>query len=330
MKLATTAKILATGLALLMLVFEVAANDPIFVKWLVMDDPGDETIRIYWQRAEAGELDAEELVDLGTMLFYRGWPNDAVTYFRQALDLDPELSDAWFRIGLVEHHSGDLSAARSAYKKCLKKQSGHAWANFYLGLLEEQTGEGKSAMQHFEMAFKHAPELANPKVNPEILSSRLQLGAQVRHFDGERFEGNMPMPFMAPAEMRKVQKQFEVAAPPVATPAPEVTSRITPTPVPGQTNGGGSSRVPTTRRPQGSAAAATGGSARSGQTGGGGGSTAPSQSYDSTPYGVPRSPGQGSTGSGSRSTAPAIGEASPEASLLPAWPDLYEIAKALV
>ena len=138
------------------------------------------------------------------------------------------------------------------------------------------------------------------------------------------------MPFMAPAEMRKVQKQFEVAAPPVATPAPEVTSRITPTPVPGQTNGGGSSRVPTTRRPQGSAAAATGGSARSGQTGGGGGSTAPSQSYDSTPYGVPRSPGQGSTGSGSRSTAPAIGEASPEASLLPAWPDLYEIAKALV
>ena len=70
MKLATTAKILATGLAILMLVFEVAANDPIFVKWLVIDDPGDETIRHYWQRAEGGELNPAELVDLGTMLFY--------------------------------------------------------------------------------------------------------------------------------------------------------------------------------------------------------------------------------------------------------------------
>jgi hypothetical protein len=74
MKLATTAKILATGLALLILVVDVAANDPIFVKWLVIDDPGDETIRTYWQRAEAGELSPEALVDLGTMLFYRGWP----------------------------------------------------------------------------------------------------------------------------------------------------------------------------------------------------------------------------------------------------------------
>ncbi len=43
-------------------------------------------------------------------------------------------------------------------------------------------------MKHYEMAFKHAPELADPKINPEVLSSRLQLGAQVRHFDSERFE----------------------------------------------------------------------------------------------------------------------------------------------
>ncbi len=86
MKFATTGKILATGLALLILVFEVAANDPIFVKWLVMDDPGDETIHLYWQRAEAGELNPKELVDLGTMLFYRGWPNDAIGYFREAAE----------------------------------------------------------------------------------------------------------------------------------------------------------------------------------------------------------------------------------------------------
>ncbi len=330
MKLATTAKILAFGLVLLMLVFEVAATDPIFVKWLVIDDPGDETIRVYWQSAELGELGAEGLVDLGTMLFYRGWSNDAVTYLREALELDPELSDAWFRIGLVEHHGGDLSGARSAYKKCLKKQSGHAWANFYLGLLEEQTGEGKSAMQHYEMAFKHAPELADPQINPEILSSKLQLGAQVRHFDRERFEKTMPMPYLAPDEVRKVRKQYEKTPPPTPTPEPEMASQVAPTQSPVGTGAGGSSRVSTTRGSQGSAAGSTGGSARGARSRSGGRTTSELQDPDSMPYGVPRSPGQGTSGSGSGDTAPRIGDTSPEASLRPVWPGLYEIAKALV
>ena len=44
---------------------------------------------------ERDELEAPALVDLGTMLFYRGWSNDAVTYFKQALDIDPKMSEAW-------------------------------------------------------------------------------------------------------------------------------------------------------------------------------------------------------------------------------------------
>jgi len=324
MKLATTAKILATGLALLMLVFEVAANDPIFVKWLIIDDPGDETIRLYWQHAEAGELGAEELVDLGTMLFYRGWPNDAVTYLREALEQDPELSDAWFRIGLVKHHSGDLSGARSAYKKCLKQQRGHAWANFYLGLLEERTGQVKSAMKHYETAFKHSPELANPKINPEILSSKLQLGAQVRYFDSERFKKTMPMPFMEPAAVRKAQRKFEKTPPATATPEPEMAGQATPTPVSVRT-GSSPSQTSTIRRSQGSKTGAAAGGTR-----GGSGSAEELPDAGSTPYGVPEQVNRGATGAGGGGGAPQIGDTSPEASLRPLWPGLYEIVNALI
>ncbi len=315
MKLATIAKILATGLAVLLLVFDVAAEDPIFVKWLVMENPGDETIREYWQRADAGELNPEELVDLGTMLFYRGWPSDAVGYFKQALDLNPELSEAWFRIGLVEHHSRNLDKARSGYKKCLKLQSGHAWANFYLGLLEEQNGEAKSAMQHYEMAFKHAPELANPQINPEILSSRLQLGAQVKHFDTQRFEKTMPMPFLEPATVRKVQRGFERAS--TLVPTPELVI-VQPTPAPVQENGTATSTgssTPTRRSPT-----------RSSKSG----SSAPPPDANNTPYGVPEAVNQGAGGSSGGTTAPRIGDTSPDASLRPLWPRLYEIAAALI
>jgi len=330
MKLATKAKILATGLAVLLLVFNVAAEDPIFVKWLVMDNPGDETIREYWQRAEEGDLDPEELVDLGTMLFYRGWPSDAVGYFKQALELNPELSEAWFRIGLVEHHSRDLGKARSGYKKCLKLQSGHAWANFYLGLLEEQNGEAKSAMQHYEMAFKHAPELANPEINPEILSSRLQLGAQVKHYDSRRFENTMPMPFLEPATVRKVRRGFEPAPTLIPTPEPEVIM-VQPTPTPVQrigTASGAGSRTPMARNPARSSK--TGTAAAGAAAGSAGGSSAPPPDANSTPYGVPEAINQGATGSTGGRTAPRIGDTSPEASLRPLWPGLYEIVAAFI
>jgi hypothetical protein len=332
MKLATTAKILATGLAVLLLVFEVAANDPIFVKWLVIDDPGDETIRQYWQRAEVGDLSPEELVDLGTMLFYRGWPTDAAAYFKQALELNPELSEAWFRIGLVKHHGGDRDGARSAYKKCLKLQSGHAWANFYLGLLEEQNGDGKSAMEHYEMAFKHAPELADPNINPEILSSRLQLGAQVRHFDAKRFENTMPMPFLEPATVKKVQRGFAPAPTLVSTPVPEAAVREpSPTPVqPGAAASGSGSRTATTRnptRPPRTGAAATGAAA---DGAGGGGSSADPVDADSTPYGIPETVSGGTARSPGGTTAPRIGDTSPDARLRPLWPGLYEIVSALI
>lgn len=334
MKLATMAKILVVGLALFSMVVEVAANDPIFVKWLVIDDPGDETIRAYWQMAESEELGAKELVDLGTMLFYRGWSNDAVTYFHQALDIDPELSEAWFRIGLVKHQGGDLSGAESAYKKCLKKQSGHGWANFYLGLLEETMGKPAAAMEHYQTAFERAPELANPKVNPEILSSRLQLGALVRHFDSERFERYMPMPVLAPDSMREARRNFR------ATPTPEPREAVapvvgpqvvqTPTPV--------EKTAKTRNQKTGKAAAATGASASGTSSSGaatgrsrGSAPTTPTPSAsDSTPFGYRAPPpDQGGTGSTGGTTL-KIGDTSPEASLRPLWPRLYELAEALI
>ena len=329
MKLATTAKILATGLALLLLVFEVAANDPIFVKWLVIDDPGDETIRYYWQRAELDELGPEELVDLGTMLFYRGWSNDAVDYFKEALEVDPELSEGWFRIGMVKHHSGDLEGARSAYKKCLKQQSGHAWANFYLGLLEEQRGEARAAMKHYETAFKHAPELANPKINPEILSSKLQLGAQVRHFDRERFEKTMPMPFMEPATVRKVKRQFVQEPIPTATPPPETVNQADPVQVPTGGIGGGSQSSATTQQRGSAVGAAAGGTATS-RSSGSNRTATELPNAGSTPYGVPEPVPRGGAGTAGGGAAPQIGETSPEASLSPVWPGLYDLANVFI
>jgi hypothetical protein len=336
MNLRKAAKIVAVAMVAC-LAFGVAAKEPIFVKWLVIDDPGDETIRAYWQRAEAGELSAEELVDLGTMLFYRGWPNDAIDFYRQALKLEPKMSEAWFRIGLVKHRTGDLAGAKSAYRKCLKRQSGHGWANFYLGLLEEQSGDGRAAMEHYERAFKHAPELADPAVNPEILSSELQLGARVRHADGERFERGMPMRFLDPRSVHEVHRQFVPTPTPVPTPVlddeerrAEPAAAAGSAPRRGASPGARGSRTGSTSSAQGTAGTRSGTAAAPTSRGTGAeGTELPDPG--STPYGFPTPPPAGAGGAPSeRGASPRIGDTSPEAFLEPLWPGLYDLIEAIV
>lgn len=203
--------------ALLMMVVLIGASvspiaaddDPIFVRWLVPDDPGDETIREYWEKSVNDELAAPGLVDLGTMLFYRGWPKDALKMYRRALKLDPEFYEAWFQIGLVEHSRGELDNARQAYRRCLKIMVGHGWCNFYLGLLEEQLGHSSNALYYYEQAFALAPELSDPKVNPEVLNSRLVLGARLRTFDHRSFEDSLPIDYMEPEKVREIYLKYE-------------------------------------------------------------------------------------------------------------------------
>jgi len=284
------------------------ADEPIFVNWLVADDPGDETIRYYWERAELDELDAPGLVDLGTMLYYRGFTKDALSMYSRALDLDPDLYEAWFRIGLVEHSQGNLDNARQAYKRCLKKRPGHGWCNFYLGLLEEQLGHSTNALTYYKKSFKHAPALANPKVNPEILSSKLALGAQLLTYDQRRFEAELPMPYVDPSAVRKVWRQYEptpVTAPKAdAEEVPEEAAEdglsqqsVPPPPAPRKPQQrprrNPVRRVPTPAEPT---------PTESGTTEGAG----------ETPYGMP------------------IGNTSDEAHLMPWWPNLAQAAAALV
>jgi len=192
----------------LSVVIEVKAKQPVFVSWLVADDPGDQTILHYWERYELEELSPTEMVDLGTMLFYRGYPKDAIRVLETALDQDEELFEAWFRIGLVEHQQGNLRDARIAYKRCLKILKGHGWCNFYLGLLEEQEGHGKTAMGYYRAAFRYAPKLADREVNPELASSDLSLGAWLMMAQDNAFKSSLPMSYLHPNRVEKVKETF--------------------------------------------------------------------------------------------------------------------------
>jgi tetratricopeptide (TPR) repeat protein len=168
-------------------------DGPIFLRWLSPESADDQVIRKYWNKAETGKASANELLDLGTMLFHRGFPKDAVRVYKRALKLDSDLYEAWFRIGLVEHREENYAKAERAYEKCLHLLTGHGWCNFYMGMLQEKTGHPSRAIYHFRRAFKFAPELSDPRVNPEVLYSELYIAGLLRISDRDRFTDYMPM-----------------------------------------------------------------------------------------------------------------------------------------
>ncbi|MFV2072186.1 MAG: tetratricopeptide repeat protein [Thermoanaerobaculales bacterium] len=301
------------------------ADEPIFVRWLVADDPGDETIRMFWERSEREELEAPGLVDLGTMLFYRGYPKDALRMYHKALDLDPELYEAWFRIGLVEHSRGELHEARKAYKRCLKLLTGHGWCNFYLGLLEEQTGHSSAALDYFRRAFKFAPDLADPEVNPEMLTSDLALAARLREFGRTNFKKSLPLSYLEPAEVDSVRAMFK--PPPgseaeegdgqgvVDSPAPEPTAIRQPTPKAQPTPTAQRTVIPTPRARPAPMRRAPNRTPKPGAMGygGAGGAGTSSGSQNETPFGMP-----------------PVHNVSPEARFESDWPVLRELVSVFV
>lgn len=289
----------------------LASDEATLPSWLVAGDPEDETIRYFWERADLGELDAEALMDLGTLIFDRGHPDEAIVFYKQAVKVDSEMYEAWFRIGLVEHTRGDLDNAEQAYSRCLKKRPGHAWCHFYYGLLEEQLGHPSKAMKHYEMAFQEAPRLADPAFNPEVLSSRLAIGATLLAYDLERFEEMIPMRLLQPGVVNEVRRSYEsrlggdqapAAEPQTAEPAPTTAvpqaEPTTAAPAPAPRPAPPARRVPT--RPPASPVPME---------------SEPDASGSESPYGAPMVP---------------IADASDEAHLLPTSNTLRRVAERLV
>ncbi len=303
-------------------------DDPVFLQWLIPGDPGDETIREYWERATRGELSPEGMVDLGTMLYRRGYPKDAVRLYRNALDQDKKMYEAWYRIGVVEHRDKNYEDARYAYKKCLDILSGHGWCNFYLALLEEQTGHPSKALDYYRAAFTAAPELADPAVNPVVLYSKLQIGAAVQQMDRRRFTEAVPMPYLEPSEVRSVRAQYLPTPTPTPTPYPTAAVRET------------------TRDSGSSAGAAVGGAAAVGGSSTGGSSASPRVRSrppstatrptavvpEDSPYGVRQPSRSDSSGgsSGGGTYGSGVQSVSPEAALRPWWKTMPEWILAFV
>lgn len=65
---------------------------------------------------------------------------EALELYRRIVELDPERTQAWFRIGNLEAEAGRLEEAITAYEQALESDPGHARARHNLGLAHIRHG----------------------------------------------------------------------------------------------------------------------------------------------------------------------------------------------
>jgi tetratricopeptide (TPR) repeat protein len=241
-------------LGVLLLALAVSAPGMVFERFLSPDNPRDRAIMSYMALDKAGKATSSDLANLGVLILEKGFPHDAEHYLRQALKIDPDNYEAAYRLGLVLQRQGhDFKAARY-YKKTLKARPGYAQARFMLALAEERCGRRDAAIDDYVEAYRHAPDLANPDVNPLVYDSRLQTEAALKYYQETVRASTLEVTPIDPAAVRQMMQvkaalagskgtdvapQVPAAAQPQPTPQPATSERP---PAPQATSAPGGSR----------------------------------------------------------------------------------------
>lgn len=196
-------RILVLGL---MVGWAVAAQGAVFERFLAPDDPRDQAIARYLAKEKEGRARPADLADMGLLLLEKGFPKDAERYLKKALKASPKDPNIAYRLGIVLQRQGKDRAAKRVYEKVVRWESGFAPAHFMLGLAHERLGHRRAAIQHYVKAYRHYPQLADPKHNPLVLTSQLQVEATLAHNRRVTHEEGFWIGYMDPETVKAMQR----------------------------------------------------------------------------------------------------------------------------
>lgn len=129
--------------------------------WAHWADSGSPTVNVLLERASAAEEAGEN--DL------------ALRFLDQASDLAPDYAEPWNRRASLAYKAEDYSGAINAIQETLKREPRHFGALAGLGLIYEELGQERSALQAFRAALA---------VNPHYESARRGVARLEPRVDG--------------------------------------------------------------------------------------------------------------------------------------------------
>jgi Tfp pilus assembly protein PilF len=140
------------------------------------------------ERRGAGkdELSATAWFDSGVGL-ENDDPDGARAAYQRAVEIDPEMSDAYVNLGRLLHDAGDLDEAIRCYREALERAPDDPVLHYNFALALEDAGDMKAARQHYHEAVEIDPGFADAHFNLGRLLERIGRRSQaLRHLSAYR------------------------------------------------------------------------------------------------------------------------------------------------
>jgi tetratricopeptide (TPR) repeat protein len=122
-------------------------------------------ILVNWPIVSVPTMRAVTETNLGTALQADHRVDDAITYYRHALAMQPDYAPAYNNLGTALREQNRLDEARSSYQQALELQPEFATAHYNLANLLLDKGDGVAAIDHYELAIRNEPASADVHSN---------------------------------------------------------------------------------------------------------------------------------------------------------------------
>jgi tetratricopeptide (TPR) repeat protein len=110
-------------------------------------------------------------------------PGGACSAYGKALELDPDLVDAWVNLGRIAHQAGSAAEAVRLYHHALERSPDDPVIHFNLALALEDARGAAPAASHYEKALELDPSFADAHFNLAALCEKLGRKADaLRHY----------------------------------------------------------------------------------------------------------------------------------------------------
>ncbi len=127
--------------------------------WLRWSDSGSPTVNVLLERAAAAESDGD--ADM------------AERFLDQASDLAPEYAEPWNRRANLAYRAEDFAGAIAAIQETLKREPRHFGALTGLGLIYEELGQQRAALDAYRAALAIHPHYETAQQGVRRLEPRV-------------------------------------------------------------------------------------------------------------------------------------------------------------
>ncbi|MGH8048363.1 MAG: tetratricopeptide repeat protein, partial [Chthoniobacterales bacterium] len=127
---------------------------------------------------------AEAHYNAGIALSQKGDTSAAIGHFRKALELQPVYPGAELNLGTALARAGRLDEAMASFREALAQKPDYPDAHYNLGIALYQTGHADDAIAHFEKALAQNPDYAEAHRNLAVaLVGKGRLGEAIAHYE---------------------------------------------------------------------------------------------------------------------------------------------------